>query len=192
MVSRYYSMGAGNEIGLGITISGPLPPNPPKTSPSPIAMGSDDWRTYSNSEVGLQVRYPPHWHVRDDSPSNRRTQYKYLLFGADNFAPGEFRITVEPRHSGDLVSSSEEEGRTCFPPRYRISGSSATECVLENEVVSEGICERYVQAVAIRTAKYDLTFEPSGGGSFADDSGHYQLLDLYEKIMSTIEIEQSK
>jgi hypothetical protein len=42
----------------------------------------------------------------------------------------------------------------------------------------------------ISTGKYDLTFEPSSQASYPDDSGHYKLTDLYEKILSTIEIKQ--
>jgi len=188
-VSRTYSMGAGNDISLGITISDPLLQSPPKVPSNPTAMVSDDWSTYSSPDVGLKLRYPPKWSMRDDSPQNGGTEYKYLLFGADDYAPGEFRITVGPDQTANVGETGDAEGARCFPSDYRISGFPARECVFEDEVVSEGVCERHIHSVVIQTGKYDLTFEPSGGGSFADDSGRYTLLDLYEKIMSTIEIE---
>jgi uncharacterized protein YecT (DUF1311 family) len=190
-VSRSYSMGAGNGIGLAITVSDPLPQNPRKVPSNPAVVVSDDWNTYGSPDVGLKLRYPPKWGMRDDSPKNGGTSYKYLLFGAEHYKPGEFRVTVGPDQTANLGETGDAEGAKCFPSGYRISGLSAQECVFEDEVVSEGVCERHIHSFVIQTGKYDLTFEPSGGGSFADDSGHYTLLDLYEKIMSTIEIEHS-
>ena len=189
-VSRYYSMGVGNGIGIGITISGPLPQVPPEPPPNPAVVIADDWMTYSDDDVGLRLRYPPHWHIKDDTPPNSGMQYKSLQFGADNYAPGDFRITLEPQESVNLESRSNQLGTRCFPSSYRISGFSAAECVFENEVVSVGVCERHVQSIVVQTGKFDLTFEPALSGSFGDDSGRYTLLNLYERIMSTIEMKQ--
>jgi hypothetical protein len=190
-VDRSYSMGAGNGIGLAITISDPLPQNPPKVPSNPAVVVADDWNTYASPDVGLKLRYPPKWTMRDDSPKDGGTSYKYLSFGAERYTPGEFRLSVGPDQTANLGETGDAEGAGCFPSGYRISGFSAQECVFEDEVVSEGVCERHIHSFVIQTGKYDLTFEPSGGGSFADDSGHYTLLDIYEKIMSTIEIKHS-
>lgn len=64
--------------------------------------------------------------------------------------------------------------------------------MVEGEAVSEGTCARYLTSVVIQTGKYDLTFEPWPARSFPDAVGHYRLTDLYEKIMSTIEIGEPK
>jgi hypothetical protein len=182
-------MGVGNGIGLGVTISDPLPQSPAKPTANPAVAITSDWIVYANPDVGLQFRYPPQWHMRDETPSSAGMQYKYLNFGADNFAAGDFRISVEPEQSVNDFKSNDETTR-CFPSSYRISGFPAIECVTEDEVVSEGVCQRQVRSVAFQTGKYDVTFEPASTGSFADDSGHYTLLNLYERIMSTIEMKQ--
>jgi uncharacterized protein len=190
-VSRYYSMGAGNGIGVGVTISGPLPQPTASSVLNPTVAITDDWDSYSSADIGLKVRFPPDWHMRDANP-NAAGQYKYLMFGADDFKPGDFRITVKPIGLRDPNYVPPPDAPKCSPSHYRISGLPAQECLIEDEVVSEGTCNRYLGSIIIRTSGYELTFEPSPAGSFPDNSGHYTLTDLYEKIMSTIRIGESK
>ncbi len=190
-VSRYYSMGAGNSIGFGITISGPLPQSPPEPLPRLAVAVDSDWITYSSPDVGLLLRYPPDWDVRDESASGAYA--KNLLFAADDFKPGDFRITMEPEERvrrRPVDTQSGEPAPRCALSRYRISGFPAQTCLFEGEIVGDGKCNRYIQFVEVDTGKYDLRFEPAGWGSFVDDSNGYRLTDLYEKILSTIEIKQ--
>jgi uncharacterized protein YecT (DUF1311 family) len=189
IVSRYYSMGVGNSISFGITISGPLPQkaSPPPSNPPVGAISA--WDTYSSSDVGLELRYPSKWHVRDASVLGNGT--KYLMFNADDFKPGEFRITMQPaeRINRHLIDPNSDDPATkCTPSQYRISGLPAQQCLLEYESVGDGICTRYIQSVEVRTDRYGLSFEPSGAGSFDDASNGYRLTDFYEKVMSTIKI----
>lgn len=190
-IYRYYSMGVGNGIGLGVTISDPLPQSPAKPTANPAVAITGDWIVYASPDVGLRLRYPPDWNMKDETPPSGGTQYKDLLFGADDSGRGDFRVTVEPEQSVNDFKSNDEATR-CFPSSYRISGFPAIECVTEDEVVSEGVCQRQIRSVAFQTGKYDVTFEPASTGSFADESDHYTLLNLYERIMSTIEMKQPK
>ena len=185
-VSRYYSMGVGNGIGVGITISDPLPQSPPKAPPNPAVTVTNDWITYSNPDVGLQVQYPPRWHMRDDSPGDN-IPYKSLRFGADDYT-ANFTITMKEHGLG--WPYDDRDAAKCFSSRYRISGLPAIACVVEGESVADGICTRYLRSVDVDAGKYRVRFEPSGVGSFGDDSGQYTLTDLYEKIMSTIELKK--
>jgi uncharacterized protein YecT (DUF1311 family) len=185
-VSRSYSMGAGNGIGFAVTISGPLPQGAAKPVPNPSVTITDDWETYSSPEVGLKVRYPPDWHMRDATPPNAGPQYRYLLFAADDYKPGDFRITVEP--IGVPGPDLSNDAPKCFTSRYRISGFTAKECLFEDELSAESVCTRYLKSISIRTDKYDFTFEPATVGSLPDESGNYHLTDLYEKILGTIEM----
>lgn len=191
-VGRSYSMGVGNGINLAITTSAPLPEIAPQPVPNPTVTITDDWDSFSSEEVGLKIRFPPDWHVYDRSPPNAGTQYKYLIFGADDYKPGDFRVTVEPVRQV-LVDPNyvpPPDAPKCSSSRYRISGFAAKECLFEDELYTQGTCTRYLQSIMISTGKYDLTFEPSSQASYPDDSGHYKLTDLYEKILSTIEIKQ--
>jgi uncharacterized protein len=191
-VSRSYSMGAGNGIGFSIAISGPLPQAAAKPVPNPSITITDDWDAYSDQDVGLTVRFPPDWSGRNSTAANGGREYKYLIFAHDDFQPGDFRINIEPRREVDPNYKLDDDGPVCSPSRYRISGFPATECLAVYEEVANGTCTRYLQSIRIQTDAYVLTFEPSGEGSFPDQSGHYKLTDLYEKIMSTIEIGERK
>jgi uncharacterized protein len=185
-VSRNYSTGVGNGIGMGITISDPLPQNPPKAPPNPAVTLSDDWITYSSPDVGLQLRFPPSWHVRDDKPDSG-TRFKELIFGADDFS-GNFTITVAQKGIGWPYENNDSTG--CFPSHYAISGRPARECMVEGENVFDSTCTRYLRSLDVEVGKYHLTFEPVQGGSLPDDAGRYKLTNLYERIMSTIEMKQ--
>jgi uncharacterized protein YecT (DUF1311 family) len=189
-VFRNYSMGAGNAVGLSITISDPLPEVPPQLPPSPDVRIASDWLTYSAPDVGLTLRYPPNWRMRDDSPTTNGAQYKYLSFSGADYS-GDFRVSVEPEEKvtdEPLNINQEDPPPKCAPSHYRISGHIAEACVAETEVVGSGTCDRHVESLDAQTGKYRLIFAPVAWGSFADDSGQYKLTDLYEKILSTIEI----
>ena len=184
-ITRSYSMGVGNGISLSITISPPLPQSSTPVA-NPLVQISDDWDSYSDANVGLKVRFPADWHVYDRSDASA-SGYKYLMFGADDFKPGDFRITIEPSQLRDPNYVAPDAPK-CYPSRYRIAGVTATECLFQGEMYGESVCTRYIQSLAIRTKNHELTFEPYQLGSFLDDSGYYKLADLYEKILSTIEL----
>jgi len=195
-LSRSYSMGAGNGIGFGVTISGPLAQPSPKLPPNPVVTVGSDWNTYSSPEVGLQLRYPHDWWVRDGSPPGSDT--KYVSFG-NNWGPGpipqpagNFEISVQREQDvarGPINPDNWEEPPKCYLSRYRVSGFPAQECISEYEVITDGFCERNVAFVDVSAGKYHLDFRPPVGGSFVD-SKEWRLTDLYEKILSTIQIKQ--
>jgi len=187
-VSRGYSMGTGNGIGIEVTISEPLPEPTPKSAPDPTMNVADDWEAYSAPEIGLKVRFPPDWHVRDASPPGG----KYLMFAADDFKPGSFIVAVAPHRLVDPNYKPAADEPKCSPSTYQIAGFAAKECLFEDELYTQGTCTRYLQSITIDTGSHELTFEPSQAGSFPDASGHYKLTDLYEKIMGTIEIGNPK
>jgi uncharacterized protein YecT (DUF1311 family) len=184
-ITRSYSMGVGNSVGLSITISPPLPESSTPVS-NPLVQITDDWDSYSDADVGLKVRFPADWHVYGRSGANA-PGYKNLIFGADDYKPGDFRITIEPPQLRDPNYVAPDAPK-CYASRYRIAGVTATECLFEGEMYGESVCTRYIQSLEIRTKDHELTFEPYQFGSFLDDSGHYKLADLYEKIVSTIEL----
>jgi hypothetical protein len=187
-VTRYYSMGAGNSIGFGITISGPLPQDPLKPPPNPAVVVTSDWNTYSSPDVGLQLRYPPGWGVRADGTPGSGT--KYLSFGAKDYT-GNFRISMQPEEKVNhepININNEDPAPKCIRSSYRVSGFPAQECLFEGENVGDGTCNRYVEFVDVETGGYRLLFEPVVWGSVPDDSGGYRLTDLYEKILDTIEL----
>jgi uncharacterized protein len=186
-VDRYLSMATGNSIGIDVTISDPLPELPQKLAPNPTVTVTGDWDAYSSADLGLKVRFPPDWHVYDHTSPYGGSGHKELVFGADDYKPGDFRISVEPHRLVDPNYEPPDDEPKCSPSDYRISGFAAAECLFENELYTQGTCTRYIQSIRIDTGKYDLTFEPSEQGSFPDNSGHYKMTDLYEKIMSTIE-----
>lgn len=90
---RYFSMGAGNSISFGITISPPLPENPPKPPPNPAVTVTRDWSTYSSSDEGLQFRYPPGWRIKGESAAGSGT--KEVMIGAWDYT-GNLTISVQP------------------------------------------------------------------------------------------------
>lgn len=193
-ISRYYSMGVGNGIGLSITTSGPLPEKPARLPANPPVTITSDWATYSSPDVGLELQYPPNWRMRDDSVPYERThrRTKYLNFGAKDYT-GNFRITMEPvdpSHPGPVVHDNDDPEPKCFPSSYQISGLPGRACVLQYEVVGDETCTRYLETVEVQTSKYHLSFDPPIGASFPGDSNQYKLTDLYEKILSTIKLEQ--
>lgn len=184
-VTRSYSMGVGNSVSLSITISPPLPERSTPVS-NPLVQIADDWDSYSDADVGLKVRFPADWHVSDRSGANA-PGYKNLIFGADDYKPGDFSITIEPPQLRDPNYVAPDAPK-CYPSQYRIAGVIATECLFEAEMYGESVCTRYIQSLEIRTKHHELTFEPYRFGSLPDDTGHYKLADLYEKIVSTIEL----
>jgi len=116
---------------------------------------------------------------------------KYLMFDADDYKPGDFRITMQPTERINhhaINPNSDDPAPKCTPSQYRISGLPAQQCLLEYESVGDGTCTRYIQSVEVKTDRYGLSFEPSGAGSFDDGSNGYRLTDFYEKVMSTIKI----
>lgn len=188
-VSRYYSMGVGNGISFGITTSGPLPQKASPPPSNPAGTVASAWQTYSSPDVGLELQYPPDWRVRDMSVPGSGT--KYLMFNADDYKPGDFRITMQPAERINhhaINPNGDDPGPKCAPSHYRISGLSARQCLLEYESVGDGTCTRYIQSIEVKTERYGLSFEPSGVGSFDDGSNGYRLTDFYEKVMSTIKI----
>jgi uncharacterized protein YecT (DUF1311 family) len=187
-VSRYYSMGVGNGIGFGITISGPLPHKALPVPANPSVTTSSDWNTYKSPDVGLELQYPPHWRVTDKSVPGNGT--KYISFNADDYKPGGFRITMQPiaRNRPAINPNNDEPGPKCTLSRYKISGLPAQQCLLEYESVGDGTCARYIQSIAVETERYSLSFEPSSTGSSDEGSGGYLLTDFYRRVMSTIKI----
>lgn len=189
-ISRYYSMGAGNSIGLLITISDPLPQKPKPMPANPPVTITADWISYSSPDVGLEVRYPPGWRMTDISVPNSHT--KYLGFSAKGY-PGDFTITMELEEMFNhqpIFNNDEEAERTCLPSLYHFAGLPSRGCLRESEVVGEGTCSRYLESVEVETGGRHWSFGPSRWGSFADDSGQYKLTDLYEKILGTIKLRQ--
>ena len=185
-LNSYASMGAGNSVSLSITTSGPLAENPPEMPPNPAVTITSDWLTYSSPDEGFQVRYPPDWWVRDDSVPNRRA--KYFTFGAKDYS-GNFTISIRPKEflSGQVVNKGREDpSQLCGPSPYRISGFTSRGCVSVGENVGTGTCSRRLVSLAAETPSYYLGFGP--GWSIVDDSNQYKLTDLYEKILSTIEL----
>ena len=187
-VSRYYSMGVGNGIGFGITISGPLPHKALPVPANPSVTTSSDWNTYKSPDVGLELQYPPHWRVTDKSVPGNGT--KYISFNADDYKPGAFRITMQPiaRNRPAINPNNDEPGPKCTLSRYKISGLPAQQCLLEYESVGDGTCARYIQSIAVETERYSLSFEPSSTGSSDEGSDGYLLTDFYRRVMSTIKI----
>lgn len=183
-ISTYSSMGTGNSIGLSITTSDPLPEVRAKElSHSEVAITSD-WIAYSSPDVGLEVRYPSGWWMRDDSVPNTGT--KYLTFHAKDGADS-FVIAMQPKemwHQQD-ISKDPDTGQECLPSTYRISGFPVRGCRYEGENVAGGTCTRYLSALDAETGKYHLRFQPAVWGSYVD-SNRYKLTDLYGKILSTI------
>jgi uncharacterized protein YecT (DUF1311 family) len=186
-ISRAYSMGVGNGIGLSIATSSRLSENPSKTPPNSAVAITPDWAIYSSPDVGLQLRYPPDWWVRDDNLPNGGT--KFLTFGAKD-STGNFTISIQPEETLNRQPTSDgaEEDQKCSASPYRVSGFPSRVCLYEGENVVEGTCTRYLQSIDIKTGRYYLRFEPISSGSFVDDSNQYKLTDLYQKILSTIEI----
>jgi uncharacterized protein YecT (DUF1311 family) len=188
-IRRSYSMGVGNGIGLAITVSGPLSDPPGKMPPNPTVTITSEWQTYSSPDVGLQVRYPPGWWIRDDSSDavfNRGT--KYLTFVAKDFS-GSFRISMVPKERWNRsVSQPENARRQCFPYSQGIAGFPSQACMQEGEAVWDDVCHRSLDSVEIDTGEYHLSFQPTGWGSFPDAAGQYKFTDLYEKIISTIRV----
>ncbi len=187
-MSRYYSMGVGNGIGLSITTSAPLSENPPKLPPNPAVTVTSDWMTYSSPDVRLQVRYPPGWWMRDASVPNSGT--KYLTFAAKDYT-GSFRISMQSKEMWSrqsVIKNDEEADQKCLPSPYRISGFPSQGCLHESENVGDGTCNRYLESVDIETGRYHLSFEPDISGSVVEDSNQYKFTDLYEKILSTIKM----
>jgi len=181
LVSRYYSMSVGNGIALGITASAPLPQRHAPTPSNPTVEISPGWNTYTNPDVGLKVRYPPDWSVRESG----FIETPYVSFGA-NDRTGNFSISTRPAsyppvHGPDFAPK-------CMPLEFRVSGFPARKCIVESEVVGEGTCRRYVGFISVDAGLYVFSFDPDSSGSFADDSQEYHLKSLYEKILGTIEI----
>lgn len=182
-VLRYYSMGAGNSIRFGVTISGPLPENLPELTSPPVAI-TPEWATYSSPELGLKLRYPPKWTVRDEGP------IKGVSFIANDFS-GNFSIEArfgEAANHWPRGINDEGPEVSCAPSRYKISGTPAEQCVISGEIVGDGICGRAIEFEGIRTGRYALRFSPPGWPT-AGASGTLRLGDLYEKILSTIQVE---
>jgi uncharacterized protein len=185
-ISRYHSMGAGNGLSLSITTSGPLAANPPEMPPNPAVTITSDWLTYSSPDEGFRVRYPPDWWMRDDSVPNFRA--KYFTFGAKDYL-GNFSISIEAKEfvNGQVVNkASEDPEQICGPSAYRISGFISRGCVSAWEVVESGTCRRSLASLNAETPSYYIGFRPAT--SIVDDSNQYKLTDLYEKILSTIEL----
>jgi uncharacterized protein YecT (DUF1311 family) len=187
-VNNYASMATGDSITLSITTSGPLSEGPPKMPSNPAVTITSDWLTYSSADMGFRVRYPPGWWVRDDKAPNRRA--KYLTFGAKDYLRN-FTISIQPEEflNGQAVNQARDEpGQLCGPSRYRISGFSSRACLSEGENVGTGTCTWYLYSLDIETGIYYLSFRPDISGSLVQDSNRYKLTDLYQKILSTIEM----
>ena len=184
-VSRYYSMGAGNSMGVSITASGPLPETPPKNQPDATVAKIADWLTYSNPDFSFEVRYPPEWRARDRTAADPTS----FGFGAKDYSGG-FGISIMPRElwHPEPVPYGEEPTLHCVPSQYQISGFPAEACLREYESVGDGICTRYVESLDVESGKYHWSFRPESWGSVVDSSDHFKLTDLYEKILSTIKI----
>ncbi len=184
-------MGAGDSIGFGITISGPLPVNASEPPQNPVVAVTSDWEKYSIPTLGLKLRYPPNWHVRDMSPAS--LDYKIVMFGANNF-DGSFTIQARIGESAaHWPRGINDEGPelSCAPSHYQISGVAAEQCVISGEQVGDGICRRSIYSEAINTSRYTLRFEP-GGGTISEASGALRLTNQYEKILETIEIHEDQ
>jgi uncharacterized protein YecT (DUF1311 family) len=188
-VSRTHSMGAGNYIAVSITTSGPLPESLPKRMPDPSVPAIADWLTYSNPDSGFELRYPPQWGIRNRSEAGTTS----VGFGAKDYSGG-FGILITPKESWtpEPVPNGEEPTLHCVPSQYQLSGLPAKGCVREYESVGEGICTRYVESLEVETSKYHLTFTPESWGSVVDSLDHYKLTGLYEQILGTIKITESK
>jgi uncharacterized protein YecT (DUF1311 family) len=187
-IFRYYSMGVGNSIGVGVTTSGPLHPYVPQEPANPPVDVGNNWETYEMPALGLKLRYPSNWRVRDMSAGSLDT--KYVMFGAKDFTADftfEVRFGQRAEHWPRGINDEGPEV-SCSPSPYQISGMRAEQCVISGEQVGDGICRRSIYSEAIKTSNYALRFEP-GGATVYETSGTFRLTHLYERILGTIQIQ---
>lgn len=175
LVGRHHSMGAGNGLGITIATSSSLPQeSQPVNNPSvPV---TSDWETYTNSDFGLEVRYPPDWKVwwvRVD-PLQGANKTLTIRLATKKFGGDGFLVMITPLSIYRLTKGS--------PSDYSI-GSNRTE-----ERKSEGslfaACDRSI-TVWTNVGSYQYTFTPETAGLL---NKSFQLRDVYQKILSTVRI----